>query len=488
MNINYKRHFKECKRINSGLFEMYETGKIISFYDAYVFHITSNLISYICGVLNEKENNTMKFFCLRCILESIAVLKMYKDQSISKEETSLLIYSLYIKEFEIYNKYKDSFNGLLFDFSNHQKNHEIAIKKFKENNIKYVKVNPIPWCKEKKSFEKIINKYIPELLKEYKIFSAVIHPCDLYIKSDWVDGISINRVEEYIFNYMNTIYLKYRFKYIKKNEYDYMFDIYAKGDIFFREYIKNIIKIYDYKNLFIENDLTDYLLELIPSIFNIQIDYFFGMTEIIKSKFKSIIELVSIIDEINNKGIDVDLLKKYNEYQLLYAMGYDVDEEAKEIKKIAKVDTVSFKKIFGKWYSDIVEKYLDRSNIIDKIYNLLSKNIPDFFDEKKLANMEIIKEKEKIVDYFKMSYYEAEILSHGNGYLIYTNKSSFEDVLYIMLFLFIEVNDIIDKLFPNEINDKELEEAIMSLKKYPSNFLVYHLGKKLLMKISPKQY
>ena len=458
MEINYKRHFKECKRLNAAILKKYDKNKKVSFEEAYIFHLTSNLMSYTISKIENKGFNLYQCFNIRCIIESLVILKMNSKGCFSEGEKELLEASAYVKEYQIYNKF-NAYDKKIFDLDEMKYNNRFFSEKFKDNDIKFDKFQPIPWLKENHNYEELINTHLGQLLKCYKSFSTIIHPSVFSIRYEFIKKVDVNDFESFIYSYIDDLYSKYHYKMKDEYSYDNMYKLYI-SDGTIREPILSQFKKIKKEYININPKINNEIIELFDYFESMYYDYALGMTEIIKGNFKSTIEQRAF-EKIVNK---YDLLGIYNKFELSLVEELDVTELKKELLTYSK--NIKFKNLFNYSYSKMVNDYIDKYIKTEYNNSLMLKSEEEFGQN-------------FTTDYFKILYEEGELLSHGNGYLLYSNNGAFQETANVLIYV---LSLIINKIKIEEPNiSKKLEELI-------NYFILNHSLKTLMINSSKKVY
>jgi hypothetical protein len=357
---------------------------------------------------------------------------MYEEGDIPQESTELLDVYDCLGEYNIYKKYKDEFDGELFFFSDIQKKYEETKNKYKEymsdkNSKEFNKVinSKLPFLFQNYSFDEIVKNYFGEdIHKLYRFLSIYIHPNDLYTsypimknldyestivnlfnelmklaQKYYKDGYVTRPIEEVCFNIVNSP-LSNKYKSFAYNQYEILIKI--------SDMIANIDNT--------ESSQTYFIRDIAGSIRSLAIDVLFGYPEIVKCKFKPIVEMMALNYYIATSShcIDdkyiFDLIYLHTRVKYAEILEENIDEELKAAHIIynayvEKVDFEPFKKQFMSSVGFAVEKF----SITKFVYRMIDDVEPD-------SHMR---------EFTKMMYDEAQLLSHANGYMLRSNTGSF---------------------------------------------------------------
>ena len=225
---------------------------------------------------------------------------------------------------------------------------------------------------------------------------------------------------------------------------------------------------------------TQMLREVGDDIYLLALDKVFGYAEIIKAKFKHIVETLAL-EMYMNKNVYpwiIDLNRYNTHLRMLQVLDPEKYEEKsrfyyKKIKKKTNID-----------YETFVSKTSKMLGFVDN-FESINKFVYSFIEACLVSNPEYIA-------HIKMLYDESQALSHANGYMIGANNGAFGEyslVLYfidlaqkVILNLIIAHIKLLPYLYPNLNIDNPLKEIMSLSKDYEEKMKSKHI----LDKISEK--
>ena len=486
----YEFIYSYASHLNNLILKKSNEDTDLSFEEHYVFQISSYLLTIINEQLYCSTTSLTTFFIYRCLIENIAIIKMFEAGDIDDTCFDLLMDYNYVIEYNMYKKY-EQLDGRLFYFAQIKENYERVIVKYKDtieyrNNkeLREILRSRLPWLKNDYSFDELIKMYCDELYVYYKYLSITIHPVDPYT----IMPILENEKFENLFIYIADSFVKFSSKYIKdetelsesiNKDYHLIFtgDYKTNPNHLYMSYLfsqGNLLKeISDcIKDKFNESSNSDYLLIYKDILESIGIDKTFGYTEVIKCKMKSFLELVVG----NNYHLEATHSIKGDKFFGLHSL-YSyyrsindtkncesiIDSLSKDCSNLSKEEienrmnkTLGFLKE-NKSVTQFINEYIEQLETIGFDY------IPS---DKDCSNQVSFKE------YVKLIYDEANALSHANGYMIAANTGAFNDYFYPIILIDICIINILIKLFA--VIDVEAKTNNINLNK-----LKYDIEKKV---------
>ena len=487
MNYGYIRE------LNCNLLDKYNNNEEeLTFIDYYLFQLTSfGLSLFREHMLNNSRISLSEAFLIRCIIEDIAVMRMYDIEEIPDDCTDLLKGYQFIGEYKIFKKHKN-LDGIVFSFNDIEQNFndvkdfyyqkfgsELSSKKFRS-----IVNGRLPFLMENYSFHSLIEMYCPEFLDIYQQLSIIIHPSEIitnycYLQIDLYQNVLkpifetiVKEISKYYPNLTPTYNHEWGYEcaycFGTKDSYSDIVNIHF-SQLYFLKKLKQQIR----KDSKLDDDMV-----CLPEVFfgriydeleSIIYDRAFGFSEVIKSKIKPIFEFFAVfyyaLTVENNYDI-LNLMQAYTMINYLKVMNEDIEDEIKKIYPL-------YKRVFN---NEIL--YEDFVKIIT------NKSMPEFlgFDD---INSFVFKMIDELVidllwqkDMFKMLYEESQTLSHGNGYMLSSNYGTFMDVDaacgaidVLILALLGKYNDTIQK---NNVTKK----LKYDIKKLYKEYIMIHKEKK----------
>lgn len=437
---DYIELYKKLKHINNKLLNKsnyinYEA----TLEDAFLFSITSSGLGIIKNVELGVAKSSTHILLLRNLIENLSVSKYSKNLSIEKR--NIFKYQYAILEYVNYEKVYDDCLKDVIPINGFKTNYLVAIEEFTklgytENDInKFIKSALPCACEPELTYLKIINITYPKLSNYYKYLSMYIHP---YYYGLEIEEDIITMVTNYIIELLKVLVRNVEASSIVSfnDERDIIFSNY-KNDINYclelkkcsDEISKNLnylAKIFD-DTYRIENELNivgEFLINYSGMLHEIQDDSQMGYSELVKMKFKTMIEYIACFEFIYFQDYYQNHINlKLFEYHTLLKRNHNL----------------------GAKYDD---------NLLNKAYNFFCKSFnvqmpyDKFINKFKQTTGYTINREGKILSLTdivirfvkllysgndinlcttKMNYLESQMISHGNGYLYYANTGIFED-------------------------------------------------------------
>lgn len=455
--------------------------------DHYMFQATSYLISIMHNNLMIREESFCNCFIYRSLIEVITIFKMYLNGDISEDSNELINNYNYIVEYNIYKKYKDPLDKKEFDFNQIENNFKEAkllyrdeLKDMNNKEFKNILNSKLPFLKDEFTFDELIKKYCEGFYQYYRILSVMIHPNDIILTIDYLNELDFEALEanihlvvletinkHYASIYLNsTKTLSQEINLISSNEISnyYLRMATSQKEALFR-FAEKIEEQYDF------NSQSELFRELGKAIESIALDKTFGFNEIVKSKFKMVIEMLAFNYYIANLPHDLEnkyfaeLVTKHTRIQLMEINGMDIKEKLDDAYKCymnydQNISFDDFKNKFSKSLGFIVQEI----SINKMVYN--------FIDT--LTGSDAI-----FNNYMKMIYDESQFLSHANGYMISSNTGAFMDYSSVIIFIDLAVEYImklyvnITKLYNETEGEHKLNKFLYDINKSLKDFKKY---------------
>jgi len=429
------------RQVNQVLLDKYNNGKKLTFMDYYAFQLTSfGLSLFREHLLFNDRVSISQAFMIRCIIEDLAVIRMYDEKDIPEELSELLRGYQFICEYKMYKRH-ECLDGKIFDLEEMEKNYndvkdfyyqkfgtELSSKEFKS-----IVNSKLPFLMENYSFHKLISMYRPELLDIYQYLSIIVHPSELVTNYCYFEIDSLESVMKNIFEEISNIIEKYYpnivvdIKFQWENEcsicfgngesYSELVKVYKPQLDFLRKICNQI-----HKNLKLPDDKVClpeiFFSRLFDELESILLDRAFGLSEIIKCKIKPIFEFFAVfyytlsLDESSEKLI---LMEAYTSINFLKILNEDVSDLIKQVYPIYK-NAINKDIEFDKFEALIIKKsmpeFLGIKDINAFVFNMIDGLIINVLWQR---------------DTFRMLYEESQALSHGNGYVLASNDGAFMD-------------------------------------------------------------
>jgi len=460
------------------------------------FYLSSHMMSYLKNTYLEFTQSRGTYFSARCILEGIALYKLFELGKISKEMIELLKRNYFLLEYKNYSK---DFK-LLTTITNYQtmkKNYTKAILTYKtilkEYNLKTIKkiLNcRVPFLLGSYSnYEEIILETLGENgLLIYKNLSFVIHPHDSnhIVNSDF--SVFIDYIDFFVVEYLESAPGSSIDKTIEFDLAKYIFHPslpgvpnptknYHKSLLEQLECLNKIIVAFN-KKFTSKNMISDILNTYKYLFYDLSIDMLIGLPEQVKMKFKMMIEMFSVFhlfsiksyDEIQNTQDDIRMLL-YTHHAIIKSklnsnLEYEDEMELvyTRFKRWASSD-MSLEE-FAKKYLTTFGFLIEKSGSVRNISNTVNVFLKDLFSDTKnpqeITNIAI----------YQLYYAESQMLSHANGYMINANAGAWSDDINVMNIIETMLFYMLDSiLFQFRLHSK------IEGKKY--NQLIYVLNKQI---------
>jgi len=489
MNNSYKaivvKLFFLCRNINDVLLKKEQSGKELTFLDHYVFQASSYIVSLIHNIVFFDRNSFCSSFLIRCLIECNALMKMYVAGEIPQEATELINEYNYIAEYNVYKRYKDKLDGVQFDFSQIEKNHEFAKEKYRKNsNLSSSEFNKLiqskmPFLLDEFSFDELIKKYSADYYQYYRLLSVILHPNDMLLTYPVLQKEDLTPLMKRLFaDFIEVLIGQYRDaafigEKTLKQEIDFIFSNplnqkYMQHATEQKKILFNVAEII--KNVHGENTMSYICRELGTSIEGMALDKTFGFSEVVKCKFKPVIEILSMSNYFLKLPHTVEkhhleqLITKHTRINLMAALDLDFSNENKEAFELMKKENKDVNQ------EEFLTNFKHSLGFIPKktsINTLVRSIIDDFIPKDETFNA-----------HMKMVYDEAQLLSHANGYMISSNTGAFMEHSSVIPFIDYLTSGLLEyyiaewKLYDICEGEGKSADFIASIKKCSNDFSI----------------
>lgn len=503
LNIDDKMYeflYAYASHLNDTILKKDNKNNTLTFEEHFVFQMSS----YLLAIINEQKilsaTSLTTFFIYRSIIENMAVVKMFEAGDIDEGCLSLLIDYNYVIEYNIYKKY-EQLNNKLFYFDQIKGNYERIFLKYKnileyDNNkeLKELLKSRLPWLKEKYSFDELIKMYCSELYETYKLLSITTHPADPYALNYMIENMKFEKlfiyISDYFVNFSNKCINDY-FNINGKihNDYFQVFcgDNNTNPNNLYMSYVNSqrmLLKDISILLLkkFKENCNSDYLLFYGEILMSIGIDKSLGFSEIIKCKMKPFLELIAG----NNYQLERTQSIKGDPFfgiHTLYNMYKSIDDEK------GCIDSLDYLcNRFPELSKEEIEMKMNTSLGFMDDKKTISQFIYEYIEQLQTAGINEIPTGVQDVylidfkDYMKLTYDEANALSHANGYMIISNSGAFNDYFYPIVMVDICILNILYKVVAALVAQAKRENINLNKLKYDIEKRIKHFRKFMELK------
>lgn len=423
---------------NDKLLSLSETqlkeGEIYRSIDIFDFYITSHTQAYLKNLYFGLIVNQGTLMNIRCIMEGLALKRMYQKEKISSLQEKLLQKQLFLIEYHYYKNpvIADIIDKILspekleYDWCEAKKYYkELLRNDHTDKEINEIVKSQIPFlCDPKLNFRKLITEELgEECASIYGYYSSLIHPSS----NTFYDSEIIAR---FCIDFLHIIEKEYQS--LPKSKYNLNLDcIFTKSDIgdkFIQicsmqgKIIETIANVFEEK--FPNNYVTNTLRVIAPYWFEFALEKNLGLSEQIKCKWKCLLEVFAVFyyfycgSEMDNEKLNlldehivVQTRRNFNEnYSLDYA--YSVYCKIFSFPCSREKFDKSFLKILG--YT------IDAKGEVKSLTEMV-KLFSHHFDN--IEHEQMTLGKGMILDYL-----ESQMLSHANGYMWFANRGAFMDV------------------------------------------------------------
>lgn len=444
-----------------------------TFNDALQLTITSNALSLIKGVMQRNYRSITNALNIRNIIECLTLIMMDAKGDISQDKKDLFIEQYKLIEYESYASDGGEKFECMLDLQDLTARYEEAKAKFiqsgvTEKKLKRVANSRLPFlCKENISFNELIDKYCPELLDGYIELSQMIHPASYSYNRNYQQYDALVFI---VLHFLRNLYKdKDKGNVLTFKEEEIL--LYCGGLKFKDNYSERLYDLQkaQWEELFLlskelldifggNNYISDFIDELVLVIHDLNTDSQLGYTENVKLKFKVIAEMLACFnkvyfgfletEEVNYYG---EMLKKHELIKIYERCKETVPQELKEeIFKSYKNNFINsnlneeqFFKEFNKPLGFLVNEVG-----VSPTYTALVKEFFELLYKEEIIRIEKPTDGKdvKLKDYFSLIYKESNNMSHGCGYLFFTNTGAWMDDINIIHFLDISILNILYRI------------------------------------------
>lgn len=459
----------------------------LTFIDHYMFQATSYLISILHDNLLLKEQSYNKCFIYRSLIEVITIMKMYLAGDVPTDAEELINSYNYIAEYNIYKRYKSVLDKKEFNFEEIENNFKNTKSMYREvlndiNSSKFKDLlnSKLPFLKDDFTFDSLIQKYSPGFYSTYRILSVMVHPNDLLLTVDFLGSIEFEVLEANIhlvvFDIIKKCYLNVKLSstktlreeisLISSNEINNLYLNMATAQK------KTLFKLADMiEEKHNENTQSILFRELGKAVESMAIDKTFGFNEIVKCKFKIVIEMLALNYYISTLPHNLEdqfleeLVTKHTRLKLMEIYGIDQKEKLEDAYKcyMNYDKNISFEEFKKKFFKSLGFVPGDIS---------ITKFVFNFIDA-------LTKDNQDFGNHMKMVYDESQFLSHANGYMISSNSGAFMDYSSVIIFTDVCIEYIIElyynryKLYNESKGEHKYNKFIYDLNKCLKDYKKY---------------
>jgi hypothetical protein len=404
-----------------------------TFNEIFDFHITSFGLGLMKNICTNNVLSPGTFLCMRSMIESIALKKMFACGDISREQEKMLKAQFAIIEWIAYEKYVEKDSSLFSPEMkrSYEESREKFLRYIGASELKRIERNQLLFLCENKKPIMIVEKYLPEFLERYKICSQIIHPNDnqLLYRMDFSYISYCFPMIEYLVNeYYNKSgkLINSTFKDVYGDcsgpQTDKMYDATMR----FNEELSKISNVL--RQFFGDNTYVANMLDTVRNLtIDLHCDSILGLTELMKSKFKIIVEMFAACRELIKDPHHILNMEKFyqlfvihTENQFDYNRGGNPSAEYAYDLYIELYPTgfsrEQFDVLFCKTTGFLITEVEPPS--LTKLCRDFANCIEDTNPNGRLNLSELC----------ILNYVESQMLSHSNGYIWYANKGSFNDI------------------------------------------------------------
>ena len=427
-----------------------------NFTDAIDLAITSNALSLIKSLFQNNHYSITNALNLRNLIECYVLLVMDEKGDITDTQKMLFVEQYKLIEYESYAKGgTDKYKSIL-DLEDLEARYLSGKEKFlevvkSESKLKRIVNSRIPFlCDEKVNYNKLIEKYCPSFLQAYIYLSRMIHPTsyesfrniDYYVK---IFGAIVKTVTAKYkditpkateLTYFNEQAVVYGLGLPTDNNYgQQLFDILQEQCDVLQKVVNEFQRVYGEKSY-----VKNFLAEVSSALFDVNTDSQLGYTENVKLKFKVIAEMFACFHRVyfSNDSEEIDyyykILLSHDLLKVKEQAKQEVTDDEKDFvyKKYlqnhpsSKLTKDEFFKEFNKQLGFLV----DGEGNTPTLGQLVDEYLDKVYEDAPMANNEI-----KIKDFYRVVYKESNNMSHGCGYLFFSNIGAWMDDINVLQFL-----------------------------------------------------
>ena len=451
-----------------------------AFMDIVDFHITSNALSLLKNLYHGYQDSIGSLQNVRCIIEGIALKRMYSAGDISTEQIELLQKQVFLIEYNEYKKF-DLIDKILIPEKLERDYKEACAfyrekleSKFNNKEIEDILHSQIPFlCNPKLNHYNLISQYLgEELTIIYGASSQCIHPtinlsykCNEYVAYELMIYSLIKEEYSSLPDTENTLQ--------KHTALSMHSDIAQRQYKLIGEQSKLICGIANvFRGFYQENYVSDTLYTMTLLHQEMMVDCLMGFREQVKTKWKIMLELLMGFEyNYLQKQLEENYSKLFNEHaHILYLRNMHLE-----------YDTTKAYNIYIKIFSNGCDKgEFDKAFVrttgytIDENGHTLSlTKMVDKFLEKSFSQFG-----EYFLEPVQLDYVESQILSHANGYMWFANTGAWADVFNLFKATDLIIIEILSKIQ----NVFELHRSIEESKKYKT---IINVLRNSIKKIKP---
>jgi len=423
----------------------------LTFIEISDFYLTSHMMSYLKNRYLDNIESRGIYFSSRCILEGIALYKLYEAKKILPEMVDLFKRNYFLIEYKYYSRDVQLFHSIT-NFQTMEQNYENTISIYK-NILKEKKPKEISSIINSKlpfllglynSYEDIIQAALgDDGLLVYKNLSFVIHPHDSNFLPNNMFSSFIQYIDQLVINYLKfKPVAPYEYT-IKHDLFHYAFQPKLLGILTpTAEYMEDLIDqlrridkiVVEFDRAFTpQNFMSDILRTYTHLFFDISIDLLIGLPEHVKMKFKMIIEMFSVYHYFNIKQFELHQnaeedvkMDLYSNHAIIMSKKNSNEEYREELnqtydkffswsKKNISLDV--FSKKYLTTFGFLIDKNGKVPNITSTVNTFLDDLLTNSTNPQELKNASI----------YQLYYAESQMLSHANGYMINANTGAWAD-------------------------------------------------------------
>lgn len=471
--------YKRLKKINNELInKSNDINYEATLEDGFLFSITSCGLGIIKNVELGIVKSLTHILLLRNMIEYLSVSKYAKN--LSDEKRKLYKYQYAIFEYVNYEKVYDESLGGILSMHDFETNYLKAIEEFKklgyteDDTVEIIKSALPCACEPNLTYLKIINITYPKLSNYYKYLSMYIHPYyyGLEIEEDIIKAVTnvIIDILKLLVQHESMAFVmsfnderKFIFSNIKYDT-NYCLELKNCSDDISKN-LNELAKIfYDICNSKNElNIVGKFLINYSGMLHEINDDSQMGYSELVKMKFKTMIEYISCFEfiyfqDFYQNHINLKLFEYHTLLKRNHNLGAKYDEnllsEAYNFYNKSFNVQMPYEKFKYK-FKQTTGYTINREGEVLSLSDMVNKFL-------KIVNMDKF-----LLSTAQMNYIESQMLSHGNGYLFYANTGIFEDDISSIQILEYSLIHVLQKMyhsfhiFKNESSkNKTLSNAI----------------------------
>ena len=462
-----------------------------TFAEAMDFTVTCNGLSLIKSVCQRADVSATAALCARNIIEALVLIKMNDNGVFTERDIKLFLAQYTLIEYETYFQDGEKFKRLL-NLNDLKIRYAYGKKVFNDAGIsggaergklRQIIRSRVPFlCKQRVNFNDLLTRYLPEMVQHYDELSYYVHPnvytatksrgryfdavnavvgalygrygdmptggkLGLWEELNLLDGFNLPTPDNYALNHKNLML----------EQGNICKEIADKFEKFHRLVFE---KLSDEKYTSAKNNYISMFFRNVPlMLFDLQSDYTLGLVESVKIKFKVIAEAFAHFDRVITETINVKnensrlygvAMLKY--YELVKAAGRSnkkipgelpaktatlIYETFKENYPQSSLSKEKFLQLFCRPMGHFMNEKGQTPSYVDLVGNYFKKV---FKDTLMTVNSETVEQTEEnknapdilVRDYMAMNYRESNNMSHGCGYLFFTNKGAFMDKQSVM--------------------------------------------------------